>query len=1079
MRAWWAAYADFVDPELLAEQTVAVRTARWRELLAGGRVADGGGRGRGPRRGLRVGRGRAARRPRARPGRAPGPLRRPARAGRRASGGRCWRRGRIGCARWATTGPCSASSSATSGPGPSTPPTGGARSSPGSCSTTAGRPRSATGGACERGARAARASCGVSAAGRAGRAAPWRARGARRSPGAGRPGARPSPSPPAWPRALGWPTRSVGAGAPGPHGRLDDRGARRRRLDHRLPQRRLLPPRRGGAARRRRPAPRPRDPHDALARARAPAPARARTCSPSTAPSGASASSTPRARRGARSTARSCSPAPSACSAPGSPTPTPTTRAGAGGSPSRRSRRRAAYRPRSPGGARLGPLTPPGRAPAEQTWHTYPPVRVPSADGVVAALLGPETWPDYATELGRFTAAAHGRAGRPDLRDRGRRRRRARAPGLHPRLRRRSRALVDRRRPARSCAPTSPRSSEGLRRFGRDEPRGVPDGGDAAARPSTSRPTRATSWAAARNRLLLFEQGGQRLRARRGDVGPDALAPRPGLPPRRPRRPARLLGPGRDRRRVHAPPDRARSAARRASATPDASSSAAGPNGLAAAITLAEAGRDVLVLEAADRLGGAVATEELTLPGFHHDVFSSVYPAAAASPVFARMAARAPRAALGPPGGRAGAPARRRARRRARARPRRDRRDARRPAPGDGAALARVRRRPTLRALRRAARDDAVRLPAAARAAPAARRAAGWAARSSSPGCCSCPRSARPTSSSRDGRSRAWLYGAAMHGDVPPHGAGSAIAGGVPRTSSATPSAGRARRAARSGWPRRSSGACATLGGEARTRRARHARRASSAAASPASRRRRRPASPRRSSSPTRRPRGAARARRRRARRRLRRRAAPLPPRARDAEGRLGARRADPVGGARGAPGRHGPRRRRRGRGPRGHVARVDAALPERPFLLLGQQCRRRPDARARRASTPRGPTRTARRASTGRREARPPRRRASRRRSSASRPASATGSWPGTSWPRRDLQDRNANLAGGDVGGGSYALDQTRLPPGPVAGALPHARPRACSWAARRRSRAAPCTASPATRPRALALAEARLRRF
>jgi phytoene dehydrogenase-like protein len=62
-----------------------------------------------------------------------------------------------------------------------------------------------------------------------------------------------------------------------------------------------------------------------------------------------------------------------------------------------------------------------------------------------------------------------------------------------------------------------------------------------------------------------------------------------------------------------------------------------GPNGLTAAITLAEQGRSVLLLEAAPRLGGAVATEELTLPGFLHDTFSSVYPAAAASPAFARM----------------------------------------------------------------------------------------------------------------------------------------------------------------------------------------------------------------------------------------------------------------------------------------------------------------------------------------------------------------------------------------------------------------------------------------------------------
>src|SRR3954449_8079334 len=61
-----------------------------------------------------------------------------------------------------------------------------------------------------------------------------------------------------------------------------------------------------------------------------------------------------------------------------------------------------------------------------------------------------------------------------------------------------------------------------------------------------------------------------------------------------------------------------------------------GPNGLSAAITLAEAGRRVTVLEAAQHVGGAVATEELTLPGFHHDTWSAVYPASAASPVFAR-----------------------------------------------------------------------------------------------------------------------------------------------------------------------------------------------------------------------------------------------------------------------------------------------------------------------------------------------------------------------------------------------------------------------------------------------------------
>lgn len=62
-----------------------------------------------------------------------------------------------------------------------------------------------------------------------------------------------------------------------------------------------------------------------------------------------------------------------------------------------------------------------------------------------------------------------------------------------------------------------------------------------------------------------------------------------------------------------------------------------GPNGLAAAITLAEAGRSVLVVEAADRIGGGTRTEELTLPGFHHDVCSAVHPLAVASPFLRRL----------------------------------------------------------------------------------------------------------------------------------------------------------------------------------------------------------------------------------------------------------------------------------------------------------------------------------------------------------------------------------------------------------------------------------------------------------
>jgi len=57
-----------------------------------------------------------------------------------------------------------------------------------------------------------------------------------------------------------------------------------------------------------------------------------------------------------------------------------------------------------------------------------------------------------------------------------------------------------------------------------------------------------------------------------------------------------------------------------------------GPNGLAAAITIARAGRSVEVFEAAARPGGGTRSAELTLPGFIHDVCSSVHPLGVASP---------------------------------------------------------------------------------------------------------------------------------------------------------------------------------------------------------------------------------------------------------------------------------------------------------------------------------------------------------------------------------------------------------------------------------------------------------------
>src|SRR5437868_7247390 len=62
-----------------------------------------------------------------------------------------------------------------------------------------------------------------------------------------------------------------------------------------------------------------------------------------------------------------------------------------------------------------------------------------------------------------------------------------------------------------------------------------------------------------------------------------------------------------------------------------------GPNGLAAAIALARAGRSVAVFELADEVGGGTRSAELTLPGFTHDVCSAVHPWGIASPFWSTL----------------------------------------------------------------------------------------------------------------------------------------------------------------------------------------------------------------------------------------------------------------------------------------------------------------------------------------------------------------------------------------------------------------------------------------------------------
>jgi phytoene dehydrogenase-like protein len=75
----------------------------------------------------------------------------------------------------------------------------------------------------------------------------------------------------------------------------------------------------------------------------------------------------------------------------------------------------------------------------------------------------------------------------------------------------------------------------------------------------------------------------------------------------------------------------------RVTSGPDVVVVGAGPNGLAAALVIAQAGLSVRIVEGADTPGGGCRTEELTLAGYHHDVCSTVHPLALASPFFAGL----------------------------------------------------------------------------------------------------------------------------------------------------------------------------------------------------------------------------------------------------------------------------------------------------------------------------------------------------------------------------------------------------------------------------------------------------------
>jgi hypothetical protein len=153
--------------------------------------------------------------------------------------------------------------------------------------------------------------------------------------------------------------------------------------------------------------------------------------------------------------------------------------------------------------ARLGELTPERGAPERRTWHTYPAVEVPSAQGVVDALSQVETWPDYASEIGRFTplrscglagqtfeieVAAGTSAGAPVIT--------------------RGYVTITRVAGGEELAGYVEELEDGLARYGVDEPRAVPEGAEAVL--GFDLTTHAGHFmGAGHNRLVLFERDGR------------------------------------------------------------------------------------------------------------------------------------------------------------------------------------------------------------------------------------------------------------------------------------------------------------------------------------------------------------------------------------------------------------------------------------------------------------------------------------------------------------------------------------------------------------------------------------------
>lgn len=154
--------------------------------------------------------------------------------------------------------------------------------------------------------------------------------------------------------------------------------------------------------------------------------------------------------------------------------------------------------------ARLGPMTPPTAAGRQQTWHTYPPVEVPSADAAVGLLADPARWPDIASEIGRFTPLRSGGlegntmeievVGHPTRR----------TPIFLRAYVTATRVVTD----EAELGEYAEDLNDSLARFGRDEPAAIPDG--ATPRAAIDLTAHDSHFLGnARNRLVCYEQDGR------------------------------------------------------------------------------------------------------------------------------------------------------------------------------------------------------------------------------------------------------------------------------------------------------------------------------------------------------------------------------------------------------------------------------------------------------------------------------------------------------------------------------------------------------------------------------------------